>query len=278
MNWLALAIAVKGPWRTDKLLNQLQAAGFPASTEIHIACDQEHSPAAASHGFIVHGSAGKSLFELWAIAINASQSPWVAIFHVDALPAPGWFKAIEDATEGFCGQGLWGPVEPGIGPFDRRMVGYLTEYVQFHRPVHPAMAEVPGSNLVLRRALVECGTDFSKTRLIRQGLIPSRVDGAVALYERPIRFPVYCRRRFRHARAYAANRTPRLPLFVALPMILTLPGVRTLRILRHALQHKHLRLSSMVWLPRIVIAETCWSAGEMVGYLTRREGKRAHID
>jgi len=276
---LALAIAVKGEWDADRLMQDLRKAGLDAATEIHIACDPENAPASTPAGLTVHRQANVSLFNLWGFAIAGTQSDWVAVLHADALPAQGWFSAMQRATGGERWKdGYWGPVEPEFGPSDPRMVGYLTEYCQFHRPLDPNLKEVPGSNLVLPRQRIEAAKDFSKTRLLRQGFSPRCVEDAVVLYARPYEFQAYCGRRFRHGRAYAATRAPRPSLFIAAPMTAALPLVRTARVLRHAWRHKQLRLASLRWLPAILVAETCWSAGEFAGYVTRQPGDASALD
>lgn len=248
-----------------------------SSTEVHVACAA--APKTSTPGLIVHETGGPSLFELWAIAIGRSSADWVAVLHADALPSSGWFAAVEAAiaSEG-SGDGYWGPVEPGFDPFDPRMIGYLTEYVQFHRPLDPKLVEVPGSNLVLSRSRLDGGQDFSKTRLLSEGLSPKRIEDAVVHYSRPFALNEYCSRRFRHGRSYAAKRTPKLSLLVAIPMTLVLPFVRTARILRHAWRHPQFRLPSLRWLPHILIAETCWSAGELAGYATGNPGDSSALD
>jgi hypothetical protein len=276
---LALAIAVKGQWDADRLYNQLRAAGVTRAAEIHVACDPGHVPGDAPPSFSIHSLADASLFELWGVAIAASEAPWVAILHADSPPAPGWFAAMNEAMgrEGWR-DGYWGPVEPQIGGSDARMVGYLTEYCQFHRPLAPGLKEVPGNNLVLPRERMDNSSDFSKTRLLRQGLAPRYAEDAVVLYARPFRFGDYCGRRYRHGRAYAATRVPRMSLLKALPQCSALPVVRTARVLHHAWRHKHLRGPSLRWLPLIFVAECCWSAGELSGYVTRRPGSPAALD
>jgi hypothetical protein len=276
---LALAIATKGEWDPDQLLRDLRSAGADSSIEIHIACDPEHAPATPPNGLSVHSKANASLFELWGRAIAQCRSDWVAILHADALPAPGWVPAMREAiardprTDGFMG-----PVEPRFGPSDPRMTGYLTEYVQFRRPLNPRLSEVPGNNLLLPRARLESSGDFSKTRLLRQGLSPQPVEAAVVLYSRRFRLGEYCGRRFRHGRAYAAARTPRLSLLLAVPLTAALPLIRTARIIRQAWRHKPLRLASLRWLPAIIVAESFWSAGELTGYVTRQEGDASALD
>lgn len=279
MTRLALAIAVKGAWDADALLENLRKAGADSTTEIHVACDPEHAPASAPRALAIHARANASLFALWGVAITQSGSDWIAILHADALPAPGWFAAMSQAIESEAWKdGYWGPVEPRFGSSDPRMVGYLTEYCQFHRPLDPRLREVPGSNLVLPRERIEATEDFSKTRLLEQGLSPRLVEKAVVLYARQFALRNYCGRRFRHGRAYAAARTPRLSLIVAVPMTAALPFVRTARILRHAWRHKQLRFASLRWLPEILLAESCWSAGELAGYVIRRPGPPSALD
>jgi len=276
---LALAIAVKGKWDADRLLQDLRNAGAGSANEIHVACSPEHAPATAPQGLNVHAKANASLFDLWGLAIAQCRSDWIAILHADALPASGWFAAIQRSveTEGWK-DGYWGPVEPRFDRSDPRTIGYLTEYCQFHRPLEPSLKEIPGSNLVLPRERIEATRDFSKTRLLRQGLAPRLVEDAVVLYARPFRFRDYCRRRFCHGRAFAASRTPRLSLLIAIPLTLALPLIRTTRIMRHAWHHKNPRLASLRWLPAILAAETCWSAGELAGYVTRRSGDASALD
>lgn len=279
MSRLALAIATKSEWDPGWLLGRLTAAGVPSSAEIHIACDERFAPVTSAPGLRVHAEANASLFELWAAAVQGSNAPWVAILHADALPAPGWFDAMQRAIEEHpLGEGFWGAVEPDFAGSASRMIGYLTEYCQFHRPIEPNLSEVPGSNLVLPRGRISVSSEFSKTRLLRQGFTPKRIDDAVVLYARPFALADYCRRRFRHGRAYAAARTPRLSLVRAVPLAAALPFLRSARVLRHAWRHAGLRAASLRWLPAILLVESFWSVGELCGYLTRRPGQLSALD
>lgn len=281
MSSLALAIAVKGEWDPDRLLDRLSEAGVGPSVEVHVACDPAHAPVVTVPGLTIHVRENASLFELWGLAIDRCEAPWIAILHADALPVPGWLGGMNEAIEreGWA-DGYWGPIEPDFGPDDPRTVAYFTEYVQFRWPIPIDMKEVPGSNLVLpRQRLGFPGDDFSKTRLLgEEGLEPKLVEQARVRYARPYRFTEYCGRRFRHGRAYAAKRTPKVPLLKAIPMTLALPVVRADRILVHAWRYKQFRLPCLRRLPAILLAETCWSAGELVGYVTRRAGDESKLD
>ena len=64
----------------------------------------------------------------------------------------------------------------------------------------------------------------------------------------------------------------------AFPLCAALPFVRAGRIVQHAWRHRELRGASLRLLPAILLAEACWSAGELTGYVTRRPGNAAAID
>ena len=278
MRRLALAIAVKGKWNGDRLAERLKSAGVPSNAEVHVACDAEFAPDLRPPSVSVHALPSASLFDLWGEAIEKSRAPWVAILHADALPARGWLSAMERAIkqDGWS-DGYWGPVEPEPGISAGSLVGYLTEYCQFHRPLERGMNEIPGSNLVLPRDRISDAGSFSKTRLLEEGLTPKYVPEAVVLYSRPFAFGDYCGRRYRHGRAYAASRTPRVPIGKALLLSAALPFIRTGRVLRHAWRYKELRGANLVS-PAILAAETCWSLGELVGYVTRKPGELSRLD
>lgn len=277
MTSLALAIATKGEWDPQKMLAALAKAGIDPSTQVHVACDPAHLSEASTIRLSVQSRADASLFDLWGLAIGQAKADWIAILHADAMPEPGWFAAMTNAIESDgWSDGYWGPVEPGFVTSDARMIGYLTEYVQFNSPIAAGMKEVPGSNLVLPRQRL-AGGDFSKTRLLGEGLAPRLVEAAKVRYARPIEFGEYCARRFRHGRAYAAKRTPKVPAPKAVPLALVLPLVRTGRVLKNAWQYPKLRAAALGWLPAIFAAETCWSAGELVGYVTHNPGTPSRL-
>ena len=252
---------------------------MPRGTEVHVACDPEFAPVVPPPSLSVCPLAGASLFDLWGLAIERSRAPWVAILHAYALPGAGWLSAMEREIEreGWS-DGYWGPVEPELDISPNSMVGYLTEYCQFHRPIEPKLKEIPGSNLVLPRERIGESRSFSKTRLLQEGLAPKCVPDAIVLYARPFALGDYCRRRFRHGRAYAAARSPRVPLAKAFALSAVLPFVRTSRVVRHAWRDKELRSASLRLLPTILLAETCWSAGELIGYITRQSGTPSALD
>lgn len=282
---LSLAIAVKGPWDVHGLTRALRAAGaMSPRIDIHLACDC--APNGPVGGINVVVRDGLSLAQLWGVAAAQCRSPAIAILHGHAPPAPAWAKAMLTALG--SRQALCGPVEPGYSPSDPRITGYLVEYCQFHRPSATEMSEVPGNNLVLPRSMLPSSEilerdGFSKTLMLvtNKSLRWRWVTGAVVEHCRPFVMLPYCRRRYRHGRSYGAarlnhlNAPPRLILLVGTGL---LPVIRVARIIRHAWRHTALRFAVLRRLPVILLAETCWSAGEFVGYLTGRPGDLALVD
>lgn len=281
---LSLAIAVKGPWDGRALTRALDAAGVMSPRiDIHIACDR--APDGPVDGINVIVRDGLSLFQLWGIAAAQCQAPAIAILHGHAPPAPGWAAAMLAALGSH--EALCGPVEPGYPPSDPRITGYLVEYCQFHRPIAAGLREVPGNNLVLARSMLPSSEilerdGFSKTLMLATGsLQPTWVTDAIVEHRRPFALLAFCRRRYRHGRSYGAarltqaNAPPRLILLGATGL---LPLVRTARIVRRAWRHTALRFAVLRRLPAILLAETCWSAGEFVGTLTGRPGDVALLD
>ena len=281
---LSLAIAIKGPWDCAELAGALQAAGaISPRIDIWVACDRP--PDKSVDGIKVIVREGVSLFQMWGGLVARCRSPYVAVLHGSAPPAPGWAQAMLASLGSH--QALCGPVEPGYPPNDPRITGYLVEYCQFHRPIAQGMNEVPGNNLVLAKAML--GSDacierdgLSKTRLLGAGEFRAAwVNGAPVLHRRPFELLPFFRRRFRHARSYGATRLAgpgAPPRTILILCTLFLPLLRVSRILRHAWRRPSLRAAVIRRLPAIVAAETCWSAGEFVGYVTAHTGNAALLD
>ena len=182
---------------------------------------------------------------------------------------------------------LCGPVEPGYAPGDRRITGYLVEYCQFHRPVTAGMTEVPGNNLVITRSMLPpvgqlLRDGFSKTPMLAAGTLkPIWVGDALVEHRRPFALLPFCRRRFRHGRAYGANRLAQSYAQMRIYLIATtalLPLVRVARVVRHGWRQPALRFAIIRRLPAMLLTETCWSIGELTGYLTAHPGDLTLLD
>ncbi|MEO6435631.1 MAG: hypothetical protein ABIP55_07700 [Tepidisphaeraceae bacterium] len=85
------------------------------------------------------------------------------------------------------------------------MIGYLTEYCQFHRLPKPGRREIPEASSFCLERIGELAS-FSKTSLLQGGLATKYVPNALVIYARPIALANHCGRRFRHRRAYGGSR------------------------------------------------------------------------
>ncbi|MGH7018945.1 MAG: hypothetical protein ACREEY_03645 [Brevundimonas sp.] len=285
---LALIFAAKGPCDAAALNQMLKTSGAldRPDVEVHVLGDSTtRLDPPLPEGVRLHLEAKPvSVFRLWGAGIARTSARYVAILDVQYVPTPDWLDTVLSRLEAQP-TAFFGPVEPGYGAQDMRMIGYLTEYVQFHRPIAETMTEVAGANLVLLRALTGDPADlaahgFVKTALLSQ-MQPELANDCLAIHHKALAHGPYQRRRFRHGRAYAAHRLtlpgapPRLAAALFTPL---LPFVRVARIYRHAQRVETCRAAFARFWPHLLWVEAGWSAGECFGYLTGRGGDERLID
>lgn len=285
---LALLFAAKGPCDVaalNEMLDTSGALGRP-EVEVHVLGDSTtRLGPPLLNGVRLHLEPEPvSVFRLWGAGFARTTARYVAILDVQYVPAPGWLDAVLDRL-GHDPPPFFGPVEPGYRSYDIRMVGYLTEYVQFHRPVVETMSEVAGANLILPRLAPGDPDDlaahgFVKTALLGQ-MKPELAEDCLVIHHKTFALGPYQRRRFRHGRAYAARRLtlpgapPRLAAALFTPL---LPFLRVARIHRHARRVETCRVAFWRFWPQLLWVEAGWSAGECLGYLTGRSGDERLID
>lgn len=284
---LALVVSAKGACNVSGLNDALHAQEFdPARLEVHVVQDLHSTlDGPLPVGVRTHRLEQEaSVFELWGHGVCATQAEYVAILDIHCPPAPGWLEAVEAKLLGRP-DALSGPVEPAYSWQDERIVGYLAEYVQFHRPTAVEMMEVAGNNLVLRRELAGSAEvlgrgGFIKTHLLpRLAAPPEYLPQALVLHAKPIELTTYAQRRFRHARCYAAQRKMRAGQRAgAVLKTLALPGVRVWRIAKHCDRHPAAREAFWRFLPHLLIVESAWSLGELVGYIGGEGSCRPKLD
>lgn len=285
---LALLFAAKGSCDATALIQMLEASRAleRPEVEVHVLGDSTtRLTPQLPDGMRLHLEAEPvSVFRLWGAGIARTTARYVAILDVQYVPAPGWLDAVL-ARLRHDPPPFFGPVEPGYGADDMRIIGYLTEYVQFHRPVAETMSEVAGANLVLPRAAAGAPADlaahgFVKTTLLSQ-MKPELAADCLVIHHKAFALGPYRRRRLRHGRAYAARRLkqpdapPRLAAALFTPL---LPFLRVARIHRHARRVETCRAAFRRFWPQLLWVEAGWSAGECLGYLTGRGGDESLID
>lgn len=286
---ISLAIAGKGPADGSVFWAAIAPMAMDQAIEIHVVYDHHAALAGMPESAHAHCMSGASLFAMWGEALSRATGNYVAILHLTAPPAHGWLDAVKAALADepliICG-----PVEANYPNGDDRWIGYFVEYVQFHRPIAPAMNEIPGNNLVLRRALAGSPENlasggFSKTQLLGQwranGIAPVWAMEAVVTHVRAFDRRNFRTRRFHHARTYAAKRAAGTSLARRAFLMFTTPVVaplRVWRIARHACRLPKLRATFFRFLVPIFASESSWALGELIGYATLKAGKSGQLD
>jgi hypothetical protein len=221
-----------------------------------------------------------SIFALWGEGTKAATGHYLAMLDVRCPLTPNWTQAVLSAL-GTGAPVLYGPVACAWAVFDKKRLGYMVEYIQFHPPVPAELDEIPGNNIVIRRELatrpgILASDGFVKTRALtwleREGCDrPLLLPDAIITYRKQYTFRNYCLHRFNHGRYYGANAisdTMRKFLWGRTIMVVPLlPALRTWRIYRHAVRLPENSRAFWRLLPRIVVAELGWSLGECVGYI-----------
>lgn len=283
---LALLFAAKGACDAAALNRMLETSGIldRPEVEVHILGDST-TRMTPPDGVRLHlATEPLSVFQLWAAGISRTTARYVAILDAQYVPAPGWLDAVLDRLDD-SPAAFFGPVEPGYSAQDMRIIGYLTEYVQFHRSIIATTTEVAGANLILSRTATGdpaklAAHGFVKTALLGR-MKPEPAPDCLVIHHKAFALGRYHRRRYRHGRAYAARRLtqpgapPRLAAALFTPL---LPFLRVARIHRHARRVETCHGAFWRFWPHLLWVEAGWSAGEFVGYLTGRGGDESLID
>jgi hypothetical protein len=285
---LALLFAAKGVCDAAALNRMLEMSGVldRPEVEVHILGDgttRLHPP--PPDGVRLHLAAETlSVFRLWETGIGRTMARYVAILDAQYVPAPGWLDAVLDRLDD-SPAAFFGPVEPAYSAQDVRIIGYLTEYVQFHRQIIATTTEVAGANLILPRTATGDPAELAAHGFVKTALLgrmtPELAPDCLVIHHKTFALGPYRRRRYRHGRAYAAHRLtqpgapPRLAAALFTPI---LPFLRLTRIHRHARRVETCRGAFWRFWPHLLWVEAGWSAGEFVGYLTGRGGDESLID
>lgn len=289
MKGLSIVVAATGDCHPTAFLAALEAEGITctAGVDVHIAFDQScslHMKPQPDNLHLHPCPTGTSILKLWGMAIACSRQEYIAVLDIHCPPMAGWFQRV--MYEVRRGTRLFfGPVNSAWAPADRRIVGYITEYAQFHAPLAKQLNEVPGNNLVCHRSLLNAPNmlierGFLKTFMIwklarEQDLVPERFNDMVVAYRKPFQLGSYLAQRKVHGRCFAAHRhdnpkqPPRVLCIVFTPL---LPILRVWRIYKAVRRDRVLTSAFVIHLPGIVLSEAAWSLGELLGYAFGEEG------
>jgi len=292
---LSIAVAAKGTCDPGAFIEALmrEYALTSSDIDVHIAHDEDWpveyrnlDDAITLHRCVE----GTSVLRLWGTAIANSQGEYIAVLDVCSPPETGWLKCVQLQIEHRTPL-FFGPVEPGWGKNDARIVGYLAEYAQFSKPLASTLEEVPGNNIVCHRSLLDDASGlvsegFFKTFMVwrlekEESLKPQKCEDMAVIYYKPFSRKHYMMRRYFHGRCFGATRhdnTGQPPRSLCMISTLVLPIIRIWRIYRAVKKHSDLRYAFFRFFHLIVQSEIAWSYGEMAGYINRDRSVCAQLD
>lgn len=232
-----------------------------------------------------YGDAGREHHDiLRALGLRRARGKLIAMLEDHGPPAPGWCEAVLDVhKQPFAAVG--GAVENGVD----RLLNWAVYYCDFGRYQNP----VPGgpteflsdSNVAYKREALASVKDlwfdsfhetFVNWELAKRGEA-LRLDPRLVVHQtrKTLRLIPALRERYVWGRSFAATRASESTLIrrvVRAALSFLLPAVLTWRVVSRGLRRgRHLdRL--LLATPLILLLETVWSFGEIIGYITGRTG------
>lgn len=216
--------------------------------------------------------------------LNEATGRYVALLDARCVPRPGWTEAMARAIRDGV-PAAFGPVMLDGTARAQAHLPFIVEYAQFEPPVSSALNEIPGNNFLFDRRLLDPAwlerSEFHKTLFVdalrRKGVEPRFVADAAVGFDKAYPLLRYAVRRFSHGRGFAAGRSEGNRILWALGTPV-LPLLRLLRIVRATRGKPAARAALWTRTPAVVFAETAWSLGELVGYMTRSAGSPRFLD
>lgn len=214
--------------------------------------------------------------EMRTLGIERSTAGLLALLEDDCLVGPQWLQSVLAAHQsGYPAIG--GAIEPGDFSSGLDWGVFYCEYARFLAPFSGTVKALPGNNVSYKRKAIDptlTGQGFyevfihEKLQTSGNGLFAE--SGMVVKNVNSWRFKDCSVSPFHHGRAYAGQRLG--PKFSARRLIygllaVLLPIVKTFRTLREIQSRKRKDLPLFKALLWIIVFQSCWSMGELMGYL-----------
>lgn len=212
------------------------------------------------------------------IGIEQSTADLTALIEDDCIVGPQWLQAILSAHQQGSHPVVGGAIEPGRYKRGLDWGIFYCEFGRFLEPFSGTVTALPGNNVCYAANILD-------PRWIRSGLYEvfvhqkiqnagSKLIAASGMQVTNInawRFADCSINPFHHGRAYAGQRfgdrfSGRCLIYGLLAIVL--PVVKSYRTIREIRSRKRTDLPLIRALPWILVFQTCWSVGEIAGYLT----------
>ncbi len=210
---------------------------------------------------------------LRGLGIARAMAPVIALLEGDCIPAAGWLDRL--VTVEPVG-GVGGAIDPGNFRSGVDWAAYFCEFAPFMSPLPRVPKQLPGTNVVYRRAalppasLLEAEGLFETFLNADLGADALATDsGLVVHHERTWQLGLALATRFHHGRVFAALRVRGWPLSKRAPYLglaVALPIVLIARVFGEVWRRRRLRGRAILTMPWIVALSASWALGEFAGY------------
>ena len=224
-------------------------------------------------------SGRRTYAELRAAGLRATSSSVVAFTEDHCTPEPGWCAGLLAAHRG-AHAAVGGVVAKGADS-SVNWAAYLCDFGRYAPPQKEGPVEsLTDCNVSYKRKALDLisnvwAVEFHETAvhsaLSERGETLWLAPDAVVRQQRSVTLRSVLRERFEFGRLFASTRAEQLTLqgrFLYTAGAALLPGLLTGRIAAGALERGGNLASSLAALPTVLLLNTCWAAGEFVGYVT----------
>jgi Glycosyl transferase family 2 len=200
----------------------------------------------------------------------------IAMLEDDCMVGPKWYQSIVEAHQAPY-PAVGGAIDPGSYSRGIDWGIYYCEYSRFLSPFSGVVPALPGNNVSYKRNALDLESIsnglyevFLHEKWQKSGVELFAADGMAVYNNNSWRAKSCVSTPFHHGRAYAAQRfgtglTPKKFLYGVLAIML--PLLKSTRTIRDVVSRKQPELPVLKALPWIVLFQSCWSVGEITGYL-----------
>lgn len=220
---------------------------------------------------------GETIPRMRSLGLQACQGEYVALLEDDCVVSDTWLQAVLDDRPTTY-SGLGGAINPDSYRSGLDWGIYFCEYARFMSPFQGEVAYLPGNNVSYKKEAL--GSLDNQDGFYEVFLHDGWLKGGKKLYAHPgmgvnnvnhwsARFGTIIP--FHYGRAFGGLRfqTKAITLRLAYAFLaLLMPLVRSWRVIRVVLQRRGYLTEMIKALPWILVFNTCWSTGELVGYLS----------
>lgn len=276
-----VVVSFNGKKLLEKCLAALLSQANSKHIEVHVISKQRRPDPPPGHGCPtdIHWhevTETATIPAMRSLGIERSNAALLALLEDDCRVGPKWLQTVLASHKSGC-LAVGGPIEPG--GFSRGLDWgiFYCEFARFLTPFSGVVKALPGNNVSYKKEVIDQAHTnegfyevFFHENLRQAGARLIANDDMQVTNMNSWRFEDCSVSPFHHGRAYAGQRfgstyTVRRLLYGLLALLL--PAVKSFRTLRDIRSRKRKDLPLLKALPWIIIFHSCWSAGELVGYL-----------